>query len=358
MSLSSESKNIIEILSVNVPTRAPSVQQERITDYNFVVPNEKEYNFLVYKNYRVSHLKIMCRNYKLKIGGNKDQLKRRIYNFLRLSVKARIIQKILKKDYIINYNMRHGPARLKRGLCVNDTDFYSMDSLSDIQYENFYSFMDIDGKVYGFDILSLYKMYSNKGKILNPYNRKPIPGFVEKELKYLIKKNKYWINFSNGGEKIIIEDDKECQLSSKQRIELRTLDVFQHMDMLNHTTNIDWFLMLDTPKIIRFIRQLYDIWNHRAQLSQNVQREICPPYGNPFRSINIYGLQFQSKETLQRMSLTLMEKMITSAREEDRKYLGSNFVLMALTLVSENAAAALPWLYFSVIDPVSVIEQQ
>ena len=357
MGLSSESKNIIEILSVNVPTRQNTVQNEKITDSNFVSPNETEYNFLVYKNYRVSQLKIICRNYKLKVGGNKDQLKNRIYNFLRLSVKARIIQKMLKISYITDYNRKHGPDRLNRSLCVNETDFYLMDGLNDIPYENFYSYMDYDGKMYGFNILSLYKMFSKNEKVSNPYNRKPIPDFVREELKYLIKKNKYWIKFSNGGEKIKIEDEDVCQLSSKQRIELRTLDVFQHMDMLNHTTNTGWFLTLDTTQIIRFIRQLADIWNHRAQLSPIVQREICPPFGNPFSSINLYGLQLQSKETLQRMSLSLMEKMVTSAREEDRKYLGSIFVLMALTLVSESAAADLPWLYESVIGPETIIDQ-
>lgn len=358
MGLSTESKNIIEILSVNVPIRKPSVHYEKITDTNFTMPDESEYNFLIYKNYRVSQLKMICRYYKLKVGGNKDQLKNRIYNFLRLSVKARIIQKMLKKDYITKYNMKHGPSRLKRGLCVNDTDFYSMDNLMDIPYENFYSYKDIDGKIYGFDILSLYKMFSKQDKVLNPYNRKPIPDFVRGELKYLIKKNIYWIKFSNGGEKIKIENVEESQLSSKQRIELRTLDVFQHMDMLNHTTDTSWFLTLGSPQIIRFIRQLADIWNHRAQLSPIVQREICPPYGNPFRLINLYGLQFQPKETLQKISLSLMEKMITSSQDEDRRYLGSNFVLMALTLVSENAAIALPGLYWSVIETESVIGQQ
>ena len=358
MSLSTESKNIIEVLSVNVPIRKQSVHYEKITDCNFVIPDEKEYFFLEYKNYRVSHLKTICRKYKLKVGGNKDQLKTRIYNFLRLSVKARIIQKILKNRYIKNYNIKHGPARLNRDLCVNDTDFYSMDSLKEIPYENFYSYKDTDGKIYGFDVLSLYKMYSKKDNVTNPYNRKDIPRFVKKELQYLIKKNKYWIKFSNGGEKIKIDHVEESQLSSKQRIELRTLDVFQQMDMLNHTTNTDWFLTLGSPQIIRFIRQLADIWNHRAQLTTAVQREICPPYGNPFRLINLYGLQFQPKETLQRISLSLMEKMVTSSQDEDRRYLGSNFVLMALTLVSANAAASLPWLYESVIEPESVIGQQ
>ena len=37
MSLSTESKNIIEVLSVNVPIRKQSVHYEKITDCNFVI---------------------------------------------------------------------------------------------------------------------------------------------------------------------------------------------------------------------------------------------------------------------------------------------------------------------------------
>ena len=161
MSLSTESKNIIEVLSVNVPIRKQSVHYEKITDSNFVIPDEKEYFFLEYKNYRVSHLKTICRKYKLKVGGNKDQLKTRIYNFLRLSVKARIIQKILKNRYIKNYNIKHGPARLNRDLCVNDTDFYSMDSLNEIPYENFNFHRD-----FPYEILKVKKILKNESKIL------------------------------------------------------------------------------------------------------------------------------------------------------------------------------------------------
>lgn len=351
MSISKVSKNIIEMLSINVPTRNPSVHYEKITDKNFTIPSEDNFHFLVSKNYRVSHLKDICRSYKLKVSGNKDQLKNRIYNFLRLSIKARIIQNVMKHQYLSNYNVKHGPARLKRSLCVNDTDFYSMDNLVDIPYENFYSYQDTDGKIYGFDILSLYKMYAKKEKVENPYNRKDIPEFVRNELRYLIKKNKFWIKFSNGGEKIKIDDTENTQLTSKQRIELRTLDVFQHMDMLNHSTNTLWFSSLGRVQLIRFIRQLADIWHHRAQLTQLTQREICPPYGDPFRLINLYGLPAQPTEAIQRMSLSLMEKMVSTGIDNDSKYLGSSYVLCALTLVNNQAAEALPWLYQSVIEP-------
>lgn len=345
------SKCIIESLYVDVPSRrVQSVYYGKISDNNFIIPKEEEYNFLVCKNYRVSQLKTICRKYGLKVSGNKEQLKYRIYNYLRLSVTARKIQKIMKTNFIQKYNLKHGPARLNRGLCVNETDFYTMDKLTEVSYDNFYSFTDVDSRIYGFDILSIYKMFSKNNTVANPYNRKEIPSFVRKEIRFLIKKNNIYRRVANGGEEIVIEEVSQSPLTERQKIELRTLEVFQKMDQLDNITNTEWFLTLGRPQIIRFIRSLADIWHHRAELSLLKQREICPPYGNPFRIINLYGLSAISTETLQRISLSLMEKMVVTGVDRDSKCLGSYYVLCALTLVNENAALSLPWLYQSVIE--------
>ena len=39
------------------------------------------------------------------------------------------------------------------------------------------------------------------------------------------------------------------------------------------------------------MRELADLWHYRANLSQEVKREICPPHGNPFTGININSFQ-------------------------------------------------------------------
>ena len=48
--------------------------------------------FLEVNNYRISQLKEICRHYKLKLGGNKDELTNRVYNYLRLSKYSKRIQ--------------------------------------------------------------------------------------------------------------------------------------------------------------------------------------------------------------------------------------------------------------------------
>jgi hypothetical protein len=47
--------------------------------------------------------------------------------------------------------------------------------------------------------------------------------------------------------------------------------------------------------------------------------------------------------------LSIMEKFVNHGINTDSKSLGAYYVLAALTLVNETAAASLPWLYQSVV---------
>jgi hypothetical protein len=46
--------------------------------------------------------------------------------------------------------------------------------------------------------------------------------------------------------------------------------------------------------------------------------------------------------------LEVLEKLFNTGVDKDSKSLGAYYVLGALTLVNENAASSLPWLYQSV----------
>jgi hypothetical protein len=47
--------------------------------------------------------------------------------------------------------------------------------------------------------------------------------------------------------------------------------------------------------------------------------------------------------------LSIIEKFVNRGINADSKSLGAYYVLAALTLVNETAAASLPWLYQSVV---------
>ena len=104
---------------------------------------------------------MIAKHYKLKITGNKNQLNSRIYYHLYLSYFALKIQKQLRGYFQRQYNKCHGPAYLDRSLCTNKCDFYTMDDIKDIPLEQFFSYMDNDNFIYGFDILSIYNLIIN-----------------------------------------------------------------------------------------------------------------------------------------------------------------------------------------------------
>ena len=97
------------------------------------------------------------------------------------------------------------------------------------------------------------------------------------------------------------------------------------------------------------IYSIFDIWNYRANLTQNVKREICPPLGNPFRNVNINQLTNLSYNNLFKTILNILEPIVKNGINRDSQILGTYYVLSALTLVNNSAAEAMPWLYQSVL---------
>jgi hypothetical protein len=49
------------------------------------------------------------------------------------------------------FNKLFGPALFNRKLCINQTDFVTMDDLFPLPYTRFFSFKDKDDFIYGFD---------------------------------------------------------------------------------------------------------------------------------------------------------------------------------------------------------------
>jgi hypothetical protein len=99
-----------------------------------------------------------------------------------------------------------------------------------------------------------------------------------------------------------------------------------------------------------------DIWNYRALLTAAKKQEICPPHGTPFLGTpyftnvaNNASLTNLSIETLVKYNVQIIENLVKSAVHVDNKMLGTFYVLSALTLVSQPARDAMPWLYDAVV---------
>ena len=324
----------------------PSKKMEKIDIDVTYIPKFNDSDLLLRYNYNVQQLKVFAKKYKLKVTGNKTQLVQRIYSFLYLSNAIVKIQKIMRGNFQRKYIRHHGPAFKNRKLCSNTFDFLSMDEISDVPNEQFFSYKDEDGFIYGFDILSIHNLiYKCNGVIKNPFNTKSISSKVIEDLRTLIRLSRLF--------KINIHteiNDITKEVSTKKLIELRALTLFQCIDALGNYSNSQWFLSLNRNQLIKFLRELMDIWCYRAPLTEETKRAICPPLGNPFQRIPSFNtLQIMDNfEDVRKYILDVLDKFVNTGIDKDSKCLGAYYVLGSLTLVNNDAATSLPWLYQAV----------
>ena len=321
-----------------------SKSKKKISPDDFTVPEYHEYGWLSTFNYNLKQLKEICRKYKVPASGCKDILLSRLFCYLFLSTKAITIQKHVRGLILRRLNRLKGDGYLKRSCCVNETDFYTLDDLREISSSQFFSFTDTDKKVYGFDIISLYNLILKDGNnTKNPYNRQPIPKDTIHNIRNVVRISRILkVN-------IDIKIRNENVHTPAQRVQMRIIALFQNIDSLGNYSQSQWFSTLNRSLLIRYLRELSDIWMYRAQLTHEVKIQICPPNGDPFRNANLNNVHGMAFADLQRFCLTTMENLVNSGSSNQWKSLGAYYVLAALTLVNQNAATTLPWLYESVV---------
>ena len=319
---------------------------EKVNDEKIHIPTIKNYTSMLKYNYSIPQLKSISKYYKLKIGVNKCELLARIYSHLHFSKSAIKIQKHVRGKLVRNYFELRGPAAKKRSLCTNSDDFITMEPLEDLNIQQFISYEDADGFIYGFDMASLFNLIakSKSGEnVKNPYNRNPIPESIIATVRKIVRLSimlKMPLNLTY--------EDETQNLSNEKVIEMRALSLFQKIDALGNYSNFQWFLSLNKVKLIRLVRELADIWNYRAQIEIQVKRNICPPHGDPFRHLNMHYINAeQDVNNIKKIILDVLEKFVVSGIDNDSKTLGACYVLGALTIVNEDAATSLPWLFQS-----------
>ena len=81
----------------------------------------------------------------------------------------------------------------------------------------------------------------------------------------------------------------------------------------------------------------------------DIKRNICPPNGDPFRNLSLPYIHTESDiNNVRKVVLEVLEKLVNTGIDKDSKSLGAYYVLGSLTLVNQDAATSLPWLYQSV----------
>jgi len=328
----------------------------KMSSDEFAIPEMNEYNLLLKYNYTCQQLSQMCKYYKQKVSGNKNEKIFRLYNYLKYSNYTRKIQKVLRGYIVRKLFAIKNLKNLKK--CINDTDFLTLEEIKKIDLKQLIVIKQ-ETKVeeknkcfyYAFNILSLWNLIENarierKKSIENPFTRE------EMDYKIIQKVGRRIFRLTKAiyGEKINIEfkDDNENVDSLMDKYKKEAVNLFQQMDTLgSFITDSKWLLNLDKYYLIRFLRELRDCWEYRLQLTNETKRNICPPYGRPFESVNITSLGHRQYPYVLRKTLKVINKLINTGVDDKSKNLGIFYVLGALTIQSQEAANALPWMYES-----------
>jgi hypothetical protein len=271
-----------------------------------------------------------------------------------------------------------GEAFKNKKLCVNETDFYTLDPLEDIPYDEFYSYKDDKNFVYGFNISSLITLFKQKGKIINPYNREKVDFKIMNDIFTLYKltkiifphifneksdeptisitnnqthQNRVVTNVTNNHQLTEnVELHNRMQRIREKPINIRIQELFMEIDLLGNYTDSNWFINLEKREYIRYYRYLYDIWHYRGQMTHETKRKICRLH-DPFINTSLSSLNLPTTTTddCRATCLYIIENMVYTGIDVEYQKLGALHVLSVLTIVSMDARRSMMWLYESLV---------
>lgn len=220
----------------------------------------------------------------------------------------------------------------RRNRSNNKEDCGTMDSIYDIPIEYYFDYLDQDGFVFSFDIRTLTQLNGN------PYNQKEFP-----TTKNFTKRLESKIDFIKKSEKKIKHDAPK--LTEEQKFSQFLIRVFQKFDMIGQYTDTAWFENLQIDELKLFYKNAFDMFDYRAQLSDDIRKRIVKD-GKLFTNIiNEVGFfRVKHKRLLQLELLKEFERIIDEGEDKEYKILGVNLVLTVLVELCPSAAMSLPHL--------------
>jgi hypothetical protein len=327
--------------------------------------------------------------YNFQLTGTKMIVQERLRHFFQMWRAVLRIQKRFR-GYMVRYSQfLRGPAIRNRSLCVNETDFYTLEPLIEIPILDFFSYKT-QGFVYGFDINSIRaQLKSNNKSFTNPYTRESMKhilpnirrlGRLSKLLHVVIHgKTENPAPIQNTSVRIpslsaliqqtvppmrnvhiqsnvalfLPADYNQEEMVVKLR-EIRTKPflervhrLFMDIDHLGHYTQANWFLEMNDRDYVRMYRSLQENWNFRSGLGFRVKVSICPLW-DPFIMQTVDFFDPENTESIEkRMCLNVMEEMVYTGINDEYRMLGAFHCLAALTIVSIPARNSMMWLYES-----------
>lgn len=351
-------------------------------------PINHKHDYFELKKCKLAELKTIAKQLKLHVSGRKEQIIDRIVHYYRRIQCATNIQRAFR-GHIVRFSFRlRGVGFRNTSVCTNQSDFYTLEPLGEIDFRRFISISigDTDAKkhVYGYDLMSLVHLFkqNNKFTIQNPYNREtfsfsaiyqfyqlfqlcklvfprdvdarvrlPHMRYIRRPISSVIPQTRTNLFITTTSP----HEQRQLQLHALQEVRKypfvnRVHNVFMEMDRLGNYSNPEWFLGLEKAGLANFYKKYYEWWNLTPQLSHDVKHNICAlndPFYNVIILMNYTGT---SVDMFRETCLSLIECMVYSGIDDEHKRLGALHVLSLLTLVSPPARQQMPWLFDSMVS--------
>ena len=337
---------------------------------------------------------LSTKSWRVHVHGNKPELIERIHRHFAQIQCAVQIQKIFRGFLAKTVYQLRGPGYRNLSLCVNESDFYTMDPLNEIDRRHIYSYVDAKGFVYGFDVFSLMNMFKRERKMVNPYTREEFPFAnlmqvfsVYMKIMLLHKEScreKYIVipkeipgkkkvpetrpvettttatpptathptatqptatqqTATQPNTRVSYEVERRMSSIRELPVQRRIEELFMAIDRLGNYTQCQWFSDLSKYEYARFYAHYYRWW---TRLPATTRDDICV-CRSPFTDILNRSVHEAERWEYQEACLYTMEYMVYSGKTVESQQLGALHVLSHLTLVSHWARTALPWLFES-----------
>tara|TARA_Y100000389_G_scaffold196488_1_gene229488 strand:- start:182 stop:1186 length:1005 start_codon:yes stop_codon:yes gene_type:complete len=288
-----------------------------------------KYDDLRRYSWTVVELNKLKKHLGVKAGRKKETLLYILFNVMRITNSIRVITRVFRRHLVNRYVLLQ---ELKGGY-VNDADFESLENMAEIKDIDKMVVKE-DGKRYVFRIRSVERLrVMYKEDAFNPYTRALLDSETRRRVCELVQLRK------------VLEIKEEKNEPVRKSMQMKVIEVFQQINNLGNYADPVWLESLCKRDRIKYVKELQDIWEYRANLSNAMKSKIYAR-GDPFYDISIAELRVGDEENALKIILRIIKRLTNSVVRADA-VLGGFYVLGALTLVSDEAAQALPWLHQS-----------
>jgi hypothetical protein len=293
--------------------------------------NIKDYTAIELKKYYLRYVKSKkhskFKKYsKFKKDDYFNEIKEIYDNLCHLKNNTHIIIKLqsyIRRNMVLSKIKLQGIALFIRHICNNDEDFYTYETKYEIESKYFFSYKDHQNNYWCFDIRSLKKLIDMNYD--NPYTIQPIPHDIK------IKVNQFVNILSSKNESIVINSN--LATDRKTLVKQKYVDLFSQIEYSGYSCDVNWILDLNTHKLKKLYRELEDIWNYRANLSQQVKMDIVPPNGRLFVMPVSDYTNCNSKLELREILANELIKVL-GATSQANMNLAFMYIIIGLSIVS------------------------